>query len=187
MKSTQIYDFSIAANSARYLPAAGGYFRLMTSTASVEVDGDTFGALWPVEVGQGLKGQAFNSLTIVNRSGATVTGTILVSDGEFVDNRLQGDVVISNTGGAFTQAVATVTNASAQLVAASTTRRYLLIQNNDASGSITLRLDGGVAVSGQGIVIPAGGSYEIQGYAPTGAITAIGSIASNTNIVLVQG
>lgn len=90
--------------------------------------------------------------------------------------------------GAFTQTNATVTSASALLKAANASRRYLFIQNNDASGDIYITLDGSASTAAKGIKIGAnGGAYELQGFVPVGAINAIGSIASNANIVVVEG
>lgn len=115
------------------------------------------------------------------------TVTIGIGNGQARYNRSQGNVAITNTAGAFANVNATVTNASAQLVAAKANRRYLLIQNNDATGDIYVRFDGAAATLATGVKIKAGGAYEAQGYVPTGAITAIGSIASNVNIVTVEG
>lgn len=89
--------------------------------------------------------------------------------------------------GAFTQAQKTVTSASGQLLAANGNRRYLLVQNNDASGVVYVTLDGTAATTAKGIKIDAGGSLELAGYVPSGAVFAIGSIASNANIVAVEG
>ena len=115
------------------------------------------------------------------------TVTIGIGNGQARYNRSQGSVAVTNISGAFANAQATVTNASTQIKAANATRRYLLIQNNDAAGDIYVRLDGTAATIGTGVKIPAGGSYELQGFVPIGAITAIGSIASNANIVAVEG
>lgn len=110
-----------------------------------------------------------------------------IGNGQARYNRSQGSVAVTNVNGAFTQAAATVTTTSAQLLAAKASRRYLLIQNNDATGDIFVRLDGVAATLTNGVKIAAGGSYELTNYVPTGAITAIGSIASNANIVIVEG
>lgn len=90
--------------------------------------------------------------------------------------------------GAFTQTQKTVTNASGQLLAGNTARRYLMIQNNDASGDIYVTVDGAAATTGKGIKIGAnGGAWELQGFMPVGAINAIGTVASNANIVVIEG
>lgn len=97
-----------------------------------------------------------------------------------------GSVAISNMSGAFTSAGVTVTNASTQISAAKA-RRYLAIQNNDSSGIIYLNLAGAAATTANSIKVPQGGNYILDQYCPSGAITAIGSLASNANIVIVEG
>lgn len=110
-----------------------------------------------------------------------------VSDGSSGYDRSNGDVAITNFNGAFTNTQKTVTSSSTSLVAANANRRYLLIQNNDASGIIYVTLDGTAATTAKGVKIAAGGSYELQGFVPTGQLFAIGSIASNANCVVVEG
>lgn len=92
-----------------------------------------------------------------------------------------------NINGAFSQSQKTVTNASAQLLAANLFRRYLLIQNKDSVGSVYLKFGATAATTANGVRIPAGGSYEITTFAPTDAIQAIGDIASNANIITIEG
>lgn len=120
-----------------------------------------------------------------------VTGTdtvqVGIGNGQARYNRSQGSVAVTNVNGAFTNINATVTNTSNMLRAANAARRYLLIQNNDTSGDIYVRLDGGTATTATGVKIAAGGSYELAGFVPTGGVTAIGSIASNANVVVVEG
>jgi hypothetical protein len=89
--------------------------------------------------------------------------------------------------GAFGQKAVTVTNASTQLLAANTSRRYLLIQNNDAAGTLYIGIDGTPAAINDGIKLDPGESLEFQGYVPTSLIAAIGSTASNPNVVVVEG
>lgn len=124
---------------------------------------------------------------LLNMSGAAMTGKITLGAGDVTDNSIVGTVALSNTCGAFTQAQEAVTTASAQLLAANAARRYLLIQNKDATGNIWVTLDGAAATTVKGVKVAPGGSYELQGYVPNGAINAIGDIASNTNVVAVEG
>ena len=126
-------------------------------------------------------------LRLLTRKGATVGYDRPVAS-VGISGTVQAQITNKDaTAGAFTQAAATVTNASGQLLAAKANRRYLLIQNKDAAGDIYLTLNGSAATTSNGIKIGTGQSYECQGYAPTGAIFAIGSIASNANIVTVEG
>lgn len=117
----------------------------------------------------------------------TDTVQVGIGNGQARYNRSQGSVAITNVNGAFTQIQKTVTNANAILVPNNSARRYLLIQNNDAIGDIYVNLAGAGATLASGLKIPAGGSYECQGYLPTGYIFCIGSIASNANVVVVEG
>lgn len=129
----------------------------------------------------------FSKISIKSTGGGAVAFVTRIGADVRYDTPPTGNVAVTNTGGAFVNAQGTVANVSGQLLAAKSNRRYLLVQNNDAAGDIYLRLDGGAATSATGIKITAGGSYEVTGYAPTGAITAIGSVASNANIITVEG
>jgi hypothetical protein len=98
---------------------------------------------------------------------------------------------VTATGGAttapdFTQTAPEVTNASAQILAANSDRVYLLIQNNDPAGNVYINF--GADATAAHLKIPAGGgSFEVNGNAPGQAINLIGDIASNTNIVVIEG
>lgn len=129
----------------------------------------------------------FDSYTLMSPVTQTVQFVARLGSNVRYDTPPNGSVSVTNSAGAFTQAQATVTSASALLAAASTMRRYLLIQNNDATGILYVTLDGSAATALIGLKIAPGASLELQGYCTTGAINAIGSIASNANIVLVQG
>lgn len=80
----------------------------------------------------------------------------------------------------------TVTNASASLVAANLTREYLLIQNKDASGNIYINF-GAAATIANGVLIPPNGTFVLENNMLTAQIFAIGNIANNPNVVVVEG
>jgi hypothetical protein len=171
---------------------AGDFFRLMSAAYALDVRfyrrGAEIAASEQVSGGYAEKfGESFDAVTLVSASTQAVQFVARLGNQVSYDTPPNGNVTVTNTGGAFTQASATVTNASGTLLAANAARRYLLIQNNDASGDIFVRLDGTAATLATGVKIPAGGSYELQGYVPVGEVTAIGSIASNANIVTVEG
>lgn len=127
----------------------------------------------------------FDKITIYSASTQTIQ-FVTRQGGDVRYDNFSGNVAITNVNGAFSQAQATVTNTSGQIKAANAARRYLMIQNNDTAGDIFIRLDGASATIANGIKIAAGASYELQGFVPTGAITAIGSIASNANVIIVE-
>lgn len=171
---------------------ASDFFRLLAAQNVVNVEFYRNGAeiAEVFEIGAGYAErvpEGFDKVVIVS----TVTQTIqfVTRQGAEVryDTPPNGNVIVTNTGGAFTHQVSTVTNASGQLRAANAARRYLLIQNNDASGDVFIRLDGATATVANGIKIAAGQALELTNYAPTGAITAIGSIVSNANVIVVEG
>lgn len=83
------------------------------------------------------------------------------------------------------QTPVTVTNSSTEIAAADTFGRNVFIQNNDASGIVYLNLSGAAVANGTMITLePDGGAITMLNV--TNAIEAIGSIASNANVVLVE-
>jgi hypothetical protein len=186
----KVYDFTLTAGGSQVILVESAYFRIMTATGPVDVIGDTFGTLPAVEAGQGLQNTPYKRLTLRDASGAPNSGTILCSGDLFIDNRTIGNVAITNkdaTSGAMTQASANVTNASGQLLAAKATRRLLLVQNNHATANIYLNLEGAAATIAAGVKLGPGGSLLLDNYVTSAAIFAIGDIASNTAVTVVEG
>jgi hypothetical protein len=109
----------------------------------------------------------------------------------FIDNAIQSVSIESggsSPAGTVTQSVLTVTNAAVETIAANPDRAYLMIQNNDAAGILYVSLSGDPAVDATtGFKILAGGSIELAQFVPVGAITLIGDIASNANVILAEG
>lgn len=188
MKTSSIYTFDITANGVYRLPVAGTLFKLLLSTGAVNVRSDNID-LKSLITGQGMMNTPFNYLTFTDVSGASNTLRIVVADSEFIDGMTGSMTITANkntVSAAFANTAATVTNASAQLLAASTTRQYLMIQNKDASGNIYVNF-GAAATVANGIKIPPGGNYELNNIVSTQAIFAIGDIASNANVLTVVG
>ena len=188
--SVEIVSAGFAAGDARVFALGGSFFELIDCPNPVDVllvdrHGAQRGQMKSAEASFSLRGTEFQEIQI--RSATAQTIRFAYGTGEVGTRRTVGTVSVSNWQGAFTQAQATVTNASAALLAANTARRYLLIQNNDLSGDIFVTLDGTAATTAKGVKIAPGGFYELHGYQPTGQIFAIGSIASNANVVVVGG
>lgn len=99
-----------------------------------------------------------------------------------------GNLFVTGTGASsnsFTQTAPTVTNSSGTLLAANTARKSLIIQNNDATGILYI---GFVATATTAMLkIAPGASLFLTQNVPTNIVTAIGSIASNANVVLIEG
>lgn len=187
-----IVDTLIAAGIGQEYTERGDFFRVLEATGAVTVtfyrSGAEVAKAEQIEAGYAEKFDAseFDKVRIDAASNVTIKFVVRLGNVVNYDKAPQGDVNVLNVNGDFTQAQKTVTNASGQVFAANALRRYLLIQNNDASGDIYVTLDGTAATTAKGIKIAAGGSYECQGFAPIGAINAIGSIANNANIVAVE-
>lgn len=127
--------------------------------------------------------QPFDKIRVVTATGGLVQFVMRLGNEVTYDKPPSAG---GNQGG-FTQAQATVTNASAMLLAAKNTRRYLMIQNNDATGIVYVTVDGTAATTVKGVRLVPGSALELSDYVPTGQVNAIGSIASNANLVIMEG
>lgn len=94
LKPAKIYPFTIGAYEALPLLVQGSYFKIASSTGVLDVTGDTFGTIEGVLAGQGLRGHAFQRLTLRDRSGAANVVRLLVADELFVDDRITGEVSV---------------------------------------------------------------------------------------------
>lgn len=107
--------------------------------------------------------------------------TIIATDGNGAVN-----IVSGAENETYTHTAPAVGLASAQLVAANTARKYLLIQNQDAANSIWIRF-GAAATAGAGsIEIAAGAQYILDNRVSGQVVNAIALVA-NANITVVEG
>lgn len=185
------YTETIGAGQTLRVNAAGTFFRLLQTTAAVDVrfmrSSAEFASATGMEAGYAEETeQAFDSLEITSATAQTVKFAIRAG-GNMRYDRMAGIVDINNVGGDFTNTEKTVTNADGQMLAANAARRYLLIQNKDAAGTIHVKFGAGAATAANGVRIGPGGSYELQGYVARNEVRAIGDLASNANIVTVEG
>lgn len=186
-------DTTIQAGKVLEFYEPGDFFRLMEAldplTVRFYLQGKEVSQAQNVGEGYAEKFRvgSFDRVQIESATTQAIEFVIRLGQEVAYDKAPTGTVVLTGEQGAFTQAQKAVTNASGQLLAAKATRRYLLVQNNDATGVIYLTVDGGAATTGKGIKIEPGGSYECAGFAPSGAIFAIGSVANNPNVVTVEG
>jgi hypothetical protein len=196
----QTYSQTFAAGQTWVMNVPGRYFVILGCTLTVNVRffkggkkldlGDISSLLAGLEVGplDTEKGDpyAFDRVEVDVQAGDTVQ--VGIGNGAARYNRANATVTIGGgMNGAYAQAAATVTNVSAQLLAAKTTRRYVLIQNKDTAGNIYVNLAGVAATAANGIKVGPGGSLEVNAFCPTAAIFAIGDIGSNANIVTAEG
>ncbi len=181
---------TIGAGSRTEFIEASDFFRILSAQQVITVEFYNNGAkiAEAIDVGTGYAEKipsGFDRIAITSATAQTIQFVTRLG-GDVRYDQSSGAVSITNVNGAFNQAQATVTTTSAQLKAANAARRYLLIQNNDSSGDIFVTVDGTTATTAKGIKLSAGSSIELSTYAPTGAINAIGSIASNANVVVVE-
>lgn len=93
----QPYDFTLTAGGSQKLDVAGTSFKLLSSTGPVQVLANT-GARILVNPGQGIRRFEFDSLILLDKSGAANVGQILITgseDGaEMIDDRITGEVSV---------------------------------------------------------------------------------------------
>lgn len=196
----QTYRQTFAAAQTWELNVPGKYFTTLECTLSVNVRfylggkmldmGEIKGLLAGLEVTLGEIDDtqpAFDRVQIDVQAGDTVQ--IGIGNGQARYNRGAATVTVSQnsqTKATFSNTAKTVTTASAQMVADNAARQYLLIQNKDATGNVWVNF-GAAATQANGVKIAPGGAWETSSVTPTNAVHAIGDIASNANIVLVEG
>lgn len=190
-----LLTIALAANTPVTFHEAGNFFRLLQAANDVNVDfywqGKEIADAYGISGGYGETfAQQFDKLTIVSPTAQTVKFVTRLGNSVSYDAPPSGNVVVTSQApcrASVTQAQATVTNASAQLLAAKSNRSYLLIQNKDAAGNIWLNMAGAAATQANGIKIGPGGSFELNCNILTGAVFAIGDIASNANVTVLEG
>lgn len=95
-------------------------------------------------------------------------------------------IVMPTTTTLFAQVQKTVTNASAQMVPFNSIRKGLTVQNKSETGSVWINVTGAAATQANGIRIKPGETFSMDGRVSGQAITAIGDIASNADVVVIE-
>lgn len=188
MKPSQFYEFTIPAYGAYMLTVGGDYFKILRATGPISIKAK-WGELRGLISGQGLEASPFDRLELRDESGAANTVRLFIGDEKFIDG-LAGAVDIARARVPqvdFTQAQVTVTNASAQILPANASRQYLLIQNKDSGGDVFIKFGAGPATVAGGVRLVAGGVFETGAAVPMQAVHAIGSIANNPNVIVMEG
>jgi hypothetical protein len=104
MLPAKIYQFTIPANGMYPLPVNGTMFKVLSSTSTLSVAGDSFGTLGAVLSGQGLRDAPFQLLQFTDTSGGANLVRVLVADSGFIDDRVSGEVSVIDGGKARTLA-----------------------------------------------------------------------------------
>ena len=189
MLSSATYQFDIPANGSFRLLATGQFFRIISALGTVNVN--TANAnLKGLNTGDGQEKTPFDFILFTDTTGATNTVKVVVADQAFLNSPQNNTAITANKttiSASFTNTQKTVTNASAQLLAGNTARQYLLIQNNDPTGIIYVSFGATAATANTGIRILPGGFWEWDSTVSNQAVQCIGSIATQSNIVTVEG
>ena len=170
------------------LGAVGDYVRIKKAAIAVRIESPDNGEFLDLDQGDSASLSRFERLRISHSDAAEQSIVLLIGNGTSADSsKVGGSVSIAGSAVGMSSAQVTVTNVSAQIAPANVSRRILCIQNNDAVGNVFVNLAGAAATVLNGIKIPPGGVLLLDNVVPSGAVTAIGSIASNANVVLAQG
>lgn len=187
LSPSEEYDFPITGDSIRLVSAnVPIYFKTRDGSLDFYLE-------------KGEKAQfdenAFQTLTIYHLDAADQSIIISVGKGADVGSaKFSGEVVI--TGGSnisllrgpagylFTYPK-TVTNVSSQIDGINVNRKYYAIQNKSLTGKIWINTGGAAATQANGILL---NPQEVWApdYVQLGVVTAIGDIASNPDILVVQ-
>lgn len=187
------YQQTLGAGETLRLRVPGDFLRLMTAAADVNITYFRNGA--EVAKAEGVRAgyaermaAGFDEVHVYSATGQPVKLVLRVG-GDVRYDRFEGDANIANTAGAYVNSRATVLSSGVTtLLAGSSVRRYVLVQNNDTSVALRLTMDGANPTTAQGIRIPPGGYWECPPlFAPTGAVKAIAESGAGVAVEVVAG
>lgn len=163
----------------------GNFLRVLNASANLTIRTYKNGAILTeaVAVSAGYAEQfdePYQAIEIYTATAQTVQIASRLGSQVYYDQAPNGNVNITNTSGAFIQSRVSLTNVNQQVLAANTTRRYLMLQNNDASAIMRVTLDGTAATATSGFRIAAGGALDLSGFNTTSAINAMMETATAT-------
>lgn len=183
------YAVSIPAGSVEEFAVVGDYIRLKTAAVPVSFTIEETGESIELEQGDAANLSAFKRVKVAHKDAAAQAIIFYVGNGTSADSaKVGGSVSVSSTPApvtTFTQAGATVGIASAQLLAANAARRFLMVQNNDATAIVYLNLTGAAAAVAGGVNLSPGGSLVLDVALTGAAINAIANVATAAGAVTV--
>ena len=189
MIPAKTWTFDVPANGSFRLVTKGRFFKILSCLGLLDVRSDAI-ALEGVLAGDGLQDYPYDYLTFTDKSGGVNTVKVVTAESEYINAPQVSTAITQNKApqsASFGNTVKAVTNVSGQLVAANGARQYLFIENKDTTGAIYLNFGAGAATAANGKTISPGGFYELDGVIATSAIQAIGNVANNPNILVIEG
>lgn len=188
MKNTlKEYAVTVGVGVVDYLPVLGNGVQLRSASVPVRIKNDRIGLDVTLSQGDAVEDlDEFTELQISHDS--VVAQQIVVAVG--VGRGMSKSALVAGLPadqGAYTQAAKTVTTASGELLAANAARRVLGVQNQHATGSVWLNFSGDSATTASGWRLLPGDALYMDAFAPTEAIYAIGDVASNASVIVIEG
>lgn len=185
---------SIPAGKTVQLFVNADYLRIKTANIPFRFstkNGDDF----EIKQGDEVSINSFEYVYIKNESASDEVIDLFTGKNERVGSaelsgslNLSAPVEVSNfpdNGANAVQSLKTVTNASAQLLPANPNRKYLLIQNKDLAGIIYLNVSGAATIA-NGLPLKPNDVYTFEGFQLYNEFRAIGDIANNPNILVIE-
>lgn len=174
----------------------GDFFRILTDSASTTFDVEFYSAGKEIVDAASVKagyserfiGGGFDRIKIRATVNSTVQFVIRLGNIVGYDIAPTGSVLVNGitNKATFTHSISNVANVATLIKAAMEGRKYLLIQNRDDVGNIWVKLDGFFSSMSFGVKVGPGESLELADACPSVSIYAIGDIASNPNVLVVE-
>ena len=187
----------IGAGQVEEVAAVGAYLRIKSASVPLLIEIEGGKSRFEIAKGGSANLMPFQRFSVSHSSGTDQAVVIAVGeDGEEQTEgvmtgevAIPGGVIINNpvvyTNVTHTQR--TVTNTSSAIAPNRPTRSFLIIQNRSFVGSIYVKFVTSATVA-DGIRIAPGEKLEfLAGVVPNGLIYAIGDLASNSDVLVVEG
>lgn len=193
----EILTLNLTAGVTQQFRRGGVGLEILSSTAAIDLNtyspqGGQSASMTACLGGQFINGVTFGGFDV--KSTTTQTVRLLVLDaGEGGGSRnvaLNGNLnlgtVPATQSNAFVNTNRTVTSTSTAVLGGNSARQYLLIQNKDSTGTIWVAF-GAAATQANGLRIPPGGYWEWDGTVPVSTVNVIGDLATQSNVITIEG
>jgi len=188
-----LLTISIGAGATVKFVELADFFRLLSTQADVDVrffrEGADVVETPGVSAGYGERfSERFDAFEISSATAQTIKFVTRLGNVVQFDAPPTGDVNVVNVNGAHANTRATVLSSGVStLAAANAARRFLLLQNNDASVALRVTCDGVDPTTTEGVRVEAGGSLLLDVYPPTGAVKAIAESGAGVAVEIQEG
>lgn len=192
MSKLTVRDYAIIAGVPLRIDQPGSFFQLMDSSGAVNINvlraDSIIGTAEGVTEGFSFGGPNESLFYAVEiNSASTQTLKICFATGSVDLRQVVGNVAITSitNNGAVSNTSLAVTAAAQNALAANSARRFLFLQNPDPVIDMWFRADGNAAAAAPpSIKLAPGDSKTYDVFAPTGAVSVIGSGVGTVNLVI---